>query len=380
MKILHTSDWHLGRILHGHSLVEDQQHVLEQILVELEKNYDVLIVAGDVFDRAVAPAPAMTLLNDFLNKVRALEISVVMIPGNHDSMERLNYGAALFEQHDIHIRCSYDQLKPVAVKNAAGDECDIFTMPFVEHHRVGEILNDETVLDKESAIKALLTKMKKYRRSAVPSILVAHEFIDHAEESESERVFVGGSHLVNASLFNDFSYVALGHLHKAQEAGLKHIHYCGTPLAYSFGEVENSQGVLSVSISGSGVAVEPVLISPFRPMVVLEGAFETLVNDSEYDRFTGHYVSARITDEGHHLNLQARLRERFPHLLETRLMAVEKRIESGAEMTGSGSDNPMEVFDAFLKFFQWSEEEEREEAVRLFEQASEATRQKEAVQ
>ena len=380
MKILHTSDWHLGRVLHGRSLIEDQQHLLGQILEELKKGYDALIVAGDIFDRAVAPAPAMTLLNDFLNEVRVLKLTTVMIPGNHDSMERLNYGAALFEQHGVYIRCHYDQLEPVVVTDSQGAELDVFTMPFVEHNRVGEVLGDENVKDKESAVIAILDSMKPFRRKGIPSVLVAHEFIAGATTSESERIFIGGSHVVNASLFNDFSYVALGHLHKAQEAGLKHVRYSGSPMAYSFGEVEYNQGITELSLDGKDVTTELIPITPLRAMQVLEDTFDHLLHENEYDRYTGHYVSARITDEGHHLNLQAQLRERFPYLLETRLMAVEKRMEDGAEMIGSGSDDPAEVFGAFLEFFQWLDKDEKKEAVNLFEKASEATRQKEAAQ
>lgn len=265
MKILHTSDWHLGRILHGHPLLEDQKHMLDQVLNELLNGYDALIVAGDIFDRAVPPAPAMTLLNGFLDRVQELNIPVVMIPGNHDNMERLNYGASLFERHNIHIRCGYDRFEPVTVKDDAGLELDIFTMPFVEHAYVAELLGDAEVKDKESAVTALLERMKPFGREGVSSILVAHEFIAGSEESESERVFIGGSHVVNASLFNDFTYVALGHLHKFQEAGLSHIYYCGSPLAYSFGEVGNSQGLSSVTVTEQGIQVKQVSLVPHRP-------------------------------------------------------------------------------------------------------------------
>jgi len=377
MKILHTSDWHLGRILHGKSLLDDQRHLLNQIYEELRNGYDALIVAGDIFDRAVPPAPAMTLLNKFLNAVSVMKVPVVMIPGNHDNMERLNYGTSLFEQHNIHIRCSYDRFEPVTVKSAGGLEVDIFTMPFVDHAFVADVLDDPEVRDKESAVKALLERMKPFRREGIPSVLVAHEFIAGAEESESERVFIGGSHVVHASLFNDFTYVALGHLHMLQEAGLSHVQYCGSPMAYSFGEVKNRQGISSVTLTEKGVLVKQVELSPMRPMAVLEDTFESLIGDSQYDRYTGHYVSARITDEGHHLNLQARLRERFPYMLETRLAAVEKRVEAGSEMVGTGADNPSEVFGAFLDFFKWDCEDEREEATALFGQASEAARLKE---
>ena len=380
MKILHTSDWHLGRILHGQSLLEDQKYMLDQVCEELKRGYDVLFVAGDIFDRAVPPAKAMTFLNNFLDQVRKLKIPVVMIPGNHDNMERLNYGSSLFERHDIHIRCGYDQFEPVTVTDSTGNELDIFSMPFVEHAHVAELLDDSEVKDKESAVKALLERMRPFRREDVPSILVAHEFIAGSEESESERVFIGGSHVVNASLFNNFTYVALGHLHKFQEAGLSHIQYCGSPLAYSFGEVNNHQGVSSVTLTEQGVKVEKVSIVPKRPMVVLEDTFDELIDDAQYDRYTGHYVSARITDEGHHINLQARLRERFPYLLETRLMAVEKRLEAGAEIAGSGTDDPSELFSTFLDSFKWDNDEDRKEAIALFEQASAAAYNEEVAQ
>jgi len=380
MKILHTSDWHLGRILHGCSLLEDQLYMLKQIAEEMKNGYDALIVAGDIFDRAVPPATAMTLLNDFFKQIITLKIPVIMIPGNHDSTERLNYGASLFEQHNIYICCMYDRFKPVVIKGNAGEELDIFTMPFVDHAYVNDLLPDAEVNNKETAVLALLEKMKPFQRETVPSVLVAHEFIAGSEESESERIFIGGSHVVRASLFSDYTYVALGHLHKFQKAEQSHIHYCGSPLPYSFGEVNNKQGISSVSITKAGVSIKQIPITPKRKLVVLEDTFDQLINNTKYDRHTGDYVSARITDNEYNFNLQAQLRERFSHLLEMRLMAVEKRLEENAEMTGTASDNPSDVFGAFLDYFQWGNGEERKEAEALFETACEDTRKKEAVQ
>lgn len=381
MKILHTSDWHLGKILHGQSLIEDQRHMLEQVLEELKNGYDALIVAGDIFDRAIPPAPAITLFDEFLVQLCDLGLPVVIIPGNHDSMERLRFGSSLFEQSGIYIRCEYDQFEPVAITDKDGNACDIFTMPFVEQAYVSELLNDASVKDKASAVKALLAGMRDYQRDGVPSVLVAHEFIAGSEESESERVFIGGSHVVHADLFSDFSYVALGHLHKHQATGTETIRYSGSPLAYSFGEAKNENGVLAVEICPEkGTSTKAVRLLPRKPLVVLEDTFEQLLESDTYNRCSGDYISARITDEGHHINLQARLRERFPNLLETRLIAVEKRLEAGAEMVGTGADDPVEVFGAFLDFFQWETGEEREEAEALFVQASEAARQKEVAQ
>ncbi len=382
MKILHTSDWHLGRVLHGQSLIKDQTHMLEQVRAELGKGYDALVVAGDIFDRAVAPAVAMTLLNDFLDDVRGLQVPVVMIPGNHDSMERLSYGASFFEQHGIHIRCGYHRVEPVTVTGSDGLECDVFTMPFVEHALVGEQLEDESVVDKESAVKAVLDRMEPFKRPDVPSILVAHEFIAGAEESESERVFIGGSHVVSASLFNGFTFVALGHLHKHQEAGLSHIYYCGSPLAYSFGEADNKHCLLSVSIdAGKSVTRERIKVHPHRPMSVLADTFDNLIHADKYALQTSHYVSARITDPGYHLNLQATLRERFPFLLEVRLLEVERRLKQTSEREVMRSDDPMAVFNAFIGQFDWEPgSEDWESAQKLYEEAAEAVRKAEVAQ
>ena len=381
MRILHTSDWHLGRVLHSHALLDDQRHMLSQVLDELKSGYDALVVAGDVFDRAIPSAAAMSLLDDFLNRVCKLDIPVVMIPGNHDSAERLGYGASLFERHGIHIRCGYAQFMPLTIKGDDGEALDIFTMPFVDHAFVKEALGDDGIVDKESAVKALLDGMRAYRRADVPSMLVTHEFIAGAEESESERVFIGGSHVVPASLFDSFAYVALGHLHKFQPVvGGCRLHYCGSPLAYSFSEANNRQGMSSVSITNGHVEIKQVPIAPLRKMAILEDSFDALLENPAYERHTDDYVSVRITDEGHHLNLQARLRERFPHLLETRLCAVERRLQEDSVMVGTSSDAPAAVFGAFLDYFKWTVSEERAEAECLFGKACEAARQMEVAQ
>ena len=354
MRILHTSDWHLGRIFHGESLIEDQQDMLLQVFTELQKDYDALLIAGDVFDRAVPPAEAVTLLNDFIEKVAALGVSMVMIPGNHDSMERLNYGAPLFEKHGIYLRCGYNQNKPVSISGRDGVECDIFALPFVDHTFVRDLFPGRQIQGKEQAVQELLKGMKAHQRAGVPSILVAHEFVSGAQESESERVFIGGSHVVQPELFEGFSFIALGHLHKAQEAGAPHVQYCGAPLAYSFGEAGNKNGMLSLEVQKDGaVRAATVQILPKRRLSVLEDTFDSLMTDSKYDLATGHYVSARITDPGYHHNIQPRLRERFPHLLEVRLLEVERRMAKQGSGPQVRSDDPSEVLESFLTLFNW---------------------------
>lgn len=369
IKLLHTSDWHLGRIFHGRSLIEDQKHMLDQILSELKSGYDALLIAGDLFDRAVPPPEAITLLDSFLRDVADLHISTVIIPGNHDSSVRLRYGAALFEKHGIHIRCDYQQSKPVVITGKNGSCCDLFTLPFVDHILVRDHFPDREMPGKEAAIQALLDAMRCHVRDGVPAILMAHEYVDGATASDSERVYVGGSHVVSPALFDGFTFVALGHLHRMQKVKSETIHYCGSPLPYSFAEAENKNGLLSITIDeSSAVTCGSIEIHPLRPVSVIEDTFDRLMNEPAYELKTRHYLSARITDEQYHHELRLRLRERFPYLLEVRLLHVEKRISSDTPLSIEHQDDPRHVFEAFLRMFDW-DNEPCEQAVDLVTQA-----------
>jgi DNA repair protein SbcD/Mre11 len=365
MRILHSSDWHLGRVLHGQSLLEDQEHALDQILDHLIRDgYDALIVAGDVYDRAVPPPDAVSLLGSFLQRLAEADIQAIIIAGNHDSATRLGFADGIMDRAGIHIRSDYTRLsEPVTLVDGNGVEVDVFALPFVEVALLREALDlgQDDVRTTSEAVAGALDSMREVRREDVPTILVSHEFVGSgAITSDSERVFIGGAHVLDESLYQGFDYVALGHLHRPQSVGAEMVRYSGSLLGYSFSEAEHKKGAVSLTFPAGQQepTVERVGFTPLRPLSVLKDSFDALRDDSRYDVYRDHYVSAQLTDEGSHLNLHATLRARFPLLLEVRQLGLEERRLADINAPASNSLAPTALFKEFIKLFGWDGEDE----------------------
>tara|TARA_Y100001937_G_scaffold128230_1_gene203218 strand:+ start:61496 stop:63172 length:1677 start_codon:yes stop_codon:yes gene_type:complete len=254
MRILHTSDWHLGKTLHEHSLLEEQQAFLDQLLEFLQREkHDALVVAGDIYDRSVPPREAILLLSKFLSDLRSLSsIPVLIIPGNHDSASRLSYLSQLIKDQDIHFLADLDQIhEPVRIGPA-----DFFGIPFLSPYDMDlEILPEEhRQRTHENALRAALARIQ-LNPSRI-NVLIAHLFATGGSTSDSERAFVGASGEVDVNLLKDFDYVALGHLHRPQKPAAN-AHYSGSPLAYSFSESSDQKCFLSVTLADSADSSAP---------------------------------------------------------------------------------------------------------------------------
>ncbi|HBS06273.1 MAG TPA: hypothetical protein DEA96_14995 [Leptospiraceae bacterium] len=245
MRILHTSDWHLGKTLHEHSLIEDQKHFLDQLLNLLRSDpHDVLIVAGDIYDRSIPPREAVQLLSDFLSRFRRqCDIPVLIIPGNHDSASRLDYLASIVRDQNIHFMAN---LEEVGTPVTLGD-VDFYGIPFLSPYDLDLSDLDEKYQTRthENALRAALKKIQLNPHR--PNVLIAHLFATGGSTSDSERAFVGASGEVNISLLDQFDYVALGHLHRPQKVS-QFAYYSGSPLAYSFSEAGDDKCVLSIEL------------------------------------------------------------------------------------------------------------------------------------
>lgn len=353
--------------------------MLDQVFDCLSRNdYDALIIAGDVYDRAVPPPEAVSLFSNFLQRLADADIQAVIIAGNHDSTARLGFAHGMLNRVGIHLRCDYARLaEPVRLVDQKGLEVDVFALPFVETLPLREALD----LDAECArtttetVAAALDIMREVRREGVPTVLISHEFVGGTLTSESERVFIGGAHVLDASLYQGFDYVALGHLHRPQTAGGDTVRYSGSLLAYSFSEAGDTKG--GVSLTFSTEQTEPVIsnvdFTPRHPLSVVKGAFDALCSDSRYERYRDHYVSAQLTDDGFHLNLHARLRQHFPRLLEVRQLKIEEQSLARVEVTADAPETPAALFEEFLDLFAW-EEDDRLWATSTFQSAVEAAR------
>ncbi len=322
MRIVHTSDWHLGKRLFEASLLEEQAHVLGQIHdVCKDERADALIVAGDLYDRAVPPVEAVALLGDFVGRVAGeLGIPIVAISGNHDSADRLGFAAELLERGKVHLRTTLERRADPVVLERGRDRLSIFCLPYLEPEQARARI-DASVVDHGGAVVASLAAMNEARARGGDAVLVAHLYAAGGQESpESERpLLVGGASAVpdTALAAGRYSYVALGHLHQAQLVGERaDIRYSGSPYKYSFGEAAHEKSVTVVELVCGRPAVRTVPLTPRRDVMRIEGTFEELLRGPEHAAAERAFVQAIYTDGGYVLDAAARLRQRFPHLLQ----------------------------------------------------------------
>ena len=375
MKILHTSDWHLGKSLRAFNILNEQKDIIEQVKKELKKGYEALIIAGDVYDRAIPPPEAVELFGNFLDWASNQRIITIIIPGNHDSALRLNFANRSFERVYIYFRSDFTRLhEPITVKDRDGEEVDVFCIPFIETSYVRRELGDEEIKNYVDATVACIEKVKRKIRQNVPTILVSHAFvgssIEELKRSDSERdIFVGGSGLVPVGLFEGFDYVALGHLHRSQKiSGIDSIRYAGSILQYSISEANQKKSIIQLKLADDHFSISKVPLVSSRQVRVLEDKMDNLLQDEKYEVFKEDFISVKLTDKGHLINMSPRLKERFPYLLEVRQPSLEfqsQRISQPSQKVNR--DNPIEIFKLFLDEFKWDEGKDREEAEQIFE-------------
>ena len=320
MKFIHTSDWHLGRTLCNRSLLDDQAHVLAQIFdYAVRHQVDALVIAGDIYDRAVPPAAAVRLLNDFLLRMSRQGIPLIMIPGNHDSADRLGFASQLLDPSGIHIIADFTQmLQPVRLETAEGVVC-FHGIPYADPEPV-KVLSGDNITTHEQAHRYLLERIRESGNAggAKAQVLISHCFVAGSQESESERpLSVGGADQVPVSLFDGFSYVALGHLHGPQAFREGKIQYSGSPLKYSFSEEKHRKGVVLVEIDAEGVAQTQLLpLTPLHDVRILEGTLDVLLAAAARDGASDDYLLARLTDRHAILDPLGKLRAVYPNMLQ----------------------------------------------------------------
>lgn len=352
MKILHSADWHLGRYLHGVSLLDDQKYILDQFidLARTEK-VDAVIIAGDVYDRSVPPADAVTLLDDVLARlVIEAEIPVLLIAGNHDSAERIGFGGRILKRQRLMLRGSLADLSPVVLADQHG-EVAFHLLPFVEPTFARALPGGEAVTDHQSAMTHVMTMLRERRRPGQRNVLVGHAFVAGGSESESERpLSVGGSGMVTADTFEGFDFVALGHLHRPQTVGSDRIHYAGSLLKYSFNEVDHVKSVSLIEMDADGaVAIRSVPLTPRRDLRIITGKLADLLNQPSQAHSRDDYLCAHLADTNPVLDPMARLREVYPNMMELQYA----RLSVGSAGACEGGDHrrrqPSDLFKAFYR-------------------------------
>ncbi|MBO0915756.1 exonuclease SbcCD subunit D [Streptomyces laculatispora] len=319
MKILHTSDWHLGRSFHRVSLLDAQAAYLDHLVATVhDHEVDVVLVSGDVYDRAVPPLSAVQLFDDALHRLAAAGVPTVMISGNHDSARRLGVGAGLIGRAGIHLRTDPAHCAtPVVLGDAHGDVA-FYGLPYLEPALVKDMFKAERA-GHEAVLTAAMERVRAdlaTRADTTRSVVLAHAFVAGGEPSDSERdITVGGVAAVPAGVFDGVDYVALGHLHGCQTV-TERVRYSGSPLAYSFSEAGHRKTMWLIDLDTTGaIAAERIDCPVPRPLARLRGRLDTLLDDPALSRHEPSWVEATLTDPVRPAEPMARLVERFPHTL-----------------------------------------------------------------
>ena len=312
MKFLHLSDLHIGKTLADFPLEEDQRFIFGEILkIADSEKADAVIIAGDVYDKAVPPAYAVQLADEFLTALSEPKIPVFVISGNHDSAERVAYGGKLFARTGIYVSPVFDGCtEPIVINDDYGEVC-VYLLPFIKPANVRRIYPDfsgETFTD---AIRFAIGKMNVDSRKR--NIIVAHQFVTGASGSGSEEISAGGLENVECSVFEPFDYAALGHIHRAQSVVRETVRYCGTPLKYSAAEALQEKSVTVAELFEKGhIEIKTVPLHPMRDLKDLRGTFDEMINGENPRDF----VRITLTDELPVFNAHGRLRALYPFMTE----------------------------------------------------------------
>lgn len=319
MRFIHTADWHLGRILYGVHLTEDQAYLLDQFIeIVKESQIDAILLAGDIYDRAVPPLEAVKLLDDVLaSLVIDLKIPVIAIPGNHDSPDRLGFGSRIMSDNGLHLINSLKSSDQIIELHDSHGKVYVSAIPFIELALARQHFKDDGIVNQSSALQAVTSEIKSLIPKNARSIIMAHAFVTGGSVSDSERpLSVGSAEEVDASIFNGFNYVALGHLHRPQSFSDGIVNYSGSLLKYSFSEAAHNKSFNLVELDKNGsCTVERVSLSPKRDLRRISGTMQEILGKAGDDVHPDDYLEVTLTDQGPILNALPRLREVYKNVL-----------------------------------------------------------------
>lgn len=315
MKFIHLGDLHLGKRVNEISMIDDQKYILDKIIqIVNENDVKAVIIAGDVYDRQIPPQEAVCLLDDFLTKLNKLNVKCFIISGNHDSDERLAFGVNIFEKSDVYVSPVYDsKLKTVAIDDEYG-KIDFVLMPFLRPAQVRRYY--ENVENETDAVKTVLenTQINNNRK-----VLIAHQFVTYRgekpEQCDSEVLSVGTLGGIDVDLIKDFNYVALGHIHGAQKIGYDHVRYSGSPLKYSFSEVNHKKSVPLVELDADGKAdIQLIPLKPKRDMRKIKGSLAEILSPKQGEK-TDDYMHITLTDDAV-MDAMSKVRSVYPNTVQ----------------------------------------------------------------
>ena len=344
MKLIHLSDLHIGKRVNEFSMLEDQEYILTKIIniIDDEKP-DAVLIAGDVYDKSVPSGEAVQVFDDFLVRLAKRNLQTFVISGNHDSPERLAFGGRLMDISGIHMSPVYNgKVEPISLEDESG-KVNFYMLPFIKPVHVRRFFEEENIESYTDAVRVAVDNMNV--NDAERNVIITHQFVTGAERSESEEVSVGGSDNVDASVFEKFDYVALGHIHGPQNIGSEKIRYCGTPLKYSFSEANHKKSVTVVNLGEKGeLEIDEIPLEPKRDMREIKGKYDEIMMNGNQEK-SDDYVHIILTDEEDIPNAMGKLRLVYPNLMKldydnTRTRSIGKI--TSAEKTETRS--PLELF------------------------------------
>lgn len=351
MKLIHLSDLHLGKRVNEYSMIEDQKYILDRIIdiIDSEKP-DGIIIAGDVYDKTIPPAEAVQLFDDFLVSLANRNLQVFIISGNHDSPERLSFGSRLMDIRGIHFSPVYNgNVEPIQINDEFGI-VNIFMLPFIKPANVRRFF-DEEISTYTDAVNIAIKQMNVNKDNR--NLIITHQFVTGALRTDSEEISVGGTDNVDATVFEDFDYVALGHIHRPQKCLSENIRYCGTPLKYSFSESKDCKSVTVVELKEKGnILLKTVELKPLRDMCEIKGKYNDIMLKSFYENTTyqNDYVHITLTDEEDIPDAVSKLRTVYHNLMKIDYDNQRTRSKAYIDTVSNiETKSPLELFSDLYK-------------------------------
>ena len=318
MKFLHISDLHLGIKLMEFDMIEDQRFILDEIVnIAIDNKVDAILIAGDVYDSTWPRIEAISLLDDFLTKICEHNIMVFMISGNHDQVERLSFGSKIFMNSNVFISEKYSKNQMPIIVNDEFGSINIYMLPFIKPINIKTEFDIETNISYDDAVKTAIDNFNVNYDER--NIILSHQFIAGSQVSDSENFSVGGTDQVSSKNYDNFDYVALGHLHNPQLVSKKeYIRYSGSPIKLSFSEAKVNKVALIIDFKEKGnVSIDSVELKPLRDMAILKGKYQDIIEDNEkIEKYKNTYLKVILTDEKDEPYVKDKLSYRYKYILK----------------------------------------------------------------
>ncbi|WP_379968338.1 exonuclease SbcCD subunit D [Ectobacillus sp. sgz5001026] len=354
MKLFHTADWHLGKLIHGVYMTHDQAYILDRFIEAIEEEKpDAVIIAGDLYDRAIPPTEAVELLNETLKKIVIdLETPVLSIAGNHDSPDRIHFGSDLLKRQGLHIigQLQYP-FETVTLHDQYG-EVHVHLVPYADPGIVRHVLQNEDIHSHDDAMRIITSMIRESMDRQARHVFVGHAFVTSLGEeeentSDSERpLSIGGAEYVNSNYFTSFDYTALGHLHQAHFVTNETIRYAGSPLPYSISEEAHKKGFYIVTLDGDGKAtIEKRLLEPLRKMRTIEGTLHDILQHENSD----DYVFVHLLDENPVLQPMEKIRSVYPNAMHVERIIKRQETVNSEQVTERHKMDDFALLKAFYK-------------------------------